>query len=326
MTLVGHLRREIHRVVAPLFTPGEACALIDFPVAANAGDSAVWLGVRATLARLGVRVVYASDIAGFDRATMAARLGGGTIVFTGGGNLGDVWPRHQAFREAVVGAFPRNRIVQMPQHVWFRDPEHLARAREVFNAHRDLIVLVRDARSEALCRQALATDVRLCPDMALALGDVPRARAATRSIVWLARTDRETAWPNLRAAVGAHRRVDWRDGPDSSVVRLLGALVTAAGRWGRASPGRGRLWLYDALARRRVAHGVAMLSAGSVVVTDRFHAFILCLLLGIPHVLVDTQFGKLRAFYETWVQRCDLTHWAASHDEALRVAERLRTT
>jgi exopolysaccharide biosynthesis protein PssK len=36
------------------------------------------------------------------------------------------------------------------------------------------------------------------------------------------------------------------------------------------------------------------------VITDRLHAHILCLLMDIPHVVVDNSYGKVRSFVETW--------------------------
>jgi exopolysaccharide biosynthesis predicted pyruvyltransferase EpsI len=69
-----------------------------------------------------------------------------------------------------------------------------------------------------------------------------------------------------------------------------------------------------------------MLSEGRVVVTDRLHGHILCLLLGIPHIVLDNSYGKLRSFDETWTRTSTLTHWAASLDDAVQLAHRLAST
>ena len=42
------------------------------------------------------------------------------------------------------------------------------------------------------------------------------------------------------------------------------------------------------------ARRVPTLRRGKVVITDRLHAHVLCLLLGIPHVLLDNNYGKVR--------------------------------
>jgi pyruvyl transferase EpsO len=36
------------------------------------------------------------------------------------------------------------------------------------------------------------------------------------------------------------------------------------------------------------------------VVTDRLHAHLLCLLLGLPHVVLNDRHGKVRGYWETW--------------------------
>src|SRR5207249_3440314 len=77
----------------------------------------------------------------------------------------------------------------------------------------------------------------------------------------------------------------------------------------------------DPLAWERLLRGCCLLSKGCVVITDRLHGHILCLLLGIPHVLLDNNYGKVRWFYETWTRDCPLACWAASPPEALALAE-----
>jgi pyruvyl transferase EpsO len=54
-----------------------------------------------------------------------------------------------------------------------------------------------------------------------------------------------------------------------------------------------------------------------VVVSDRLHGHILCLLLGIPHVALDNRHGKLRAFRDAWTREATLAEWAGSEREAL---------
>ncbi|MEG8022012.1 polysaccharide pyruvyl transferase family protein [Sphingomonas aerolata] len=57
---------------------------------------------------------------------------------------------------------------------------------------------------------------------------------------------------------------------------------------------------YERLARARVARGLTLLSRGRQIVTDRLHAHILALLLGIPHVALDNEYGKLSAYIAAW--------------------------
>ena len=40
------LRTQAAALLHELITPGSRCALVDFPMHANVGDSAIWLGER----------------------------------------------------------------------------------------------------------------------------------------------------------------------------------------------------------------------------------------------------------------------------------------
>lgn len=191
--MLGQLSADIDAALVPLQPSGGRCALLDFPAHSNVGDSAIWLGESVWLRRHRARVVYACDVETYSPGTLAARLGGGTILLHGGGNLGDLWEQHQRFRETVIRDFPDNPIVQLPQTIHFRDAERIVAAQRAFNAHRDLTLLCRDEPSLAFARAHFMGRSMLCPDMAFALGRLRRPGKAAVDIVWLARTDIESA-------------------------------------------------------------------------------------------------------------------------------------
>jgi pyruvyl transferase EpsO len=76
-------------------------------------------------------------------------------------------------------------------------------------------------------------------------------------------------------------------------------------------------------ARQRLRAGCHLLSRGRVVITDRLHAHILCLLHGIPHVLLDNSYGKVRRVHETWTAGAPQVRWATSPQEAIGIARSL---
>lgn len=328
-TLVTSLRRTMDEALGRALGSAKEVALVGYPNHENCGDSAIWTGEQAWMRAHGVRVAYASDAESFSANVLARRLGDPTILLHGGGNLGDVWPDHQSFREHVIAAYPRHHIVQMPQTIHFRTAESLKRAQSVFDAHPDLTLLVRDERSLRFARAHFRAVSYLCPDAAVALGSLER-RAPERRLVRLARTDAEAAGDPASRLDREVRPEDW------PLPRASGALYpklrvashrlgTALRRWPWAhpvlQPPLDRL--YEWLARERTGAGCRALSAGRAVITDRLHAHILCVLLGIPHVLLDNNYGKLRSFYDTWTRECELTRWADSPDAAIDLAESL---
>lgn len=304
----------------PLLAGVTRAALLDVPTHQNVGDRAIHLGTLALLRRAGVRVCYACSIETYSRRTLARRLGDGVILLSGGGSLGDLWPLHQQLRERVLADFPDIRVIQLPQSLYFRDPAALSRARAAFGAHRRLTLLLREERSLAAARSAFDAPSDVCPDLAFALGLLPRPAAPTARVVWLARRDREAA---PHAAAGSHPTFDWAVQPRSPLSRVerLGHRVTSAHP--RIEPyAHGPLMRLGVLAsRERVRSGCAMLAAGDTVITDRLHGHILSLLLGIPHAVLDNSYGKVRSFYETWTRDAPIVRWAETPAEAVRTVE-----
>jgi pyruvyl transferase EpsO len=75
-----------------------------------------------------------------------------------------------------------------------------------------------------------------------------------------------------------------------------------------------------------VERGCRLLSSGRVVITDRLHAHLLCLLMGIPHGVLDNSYGKLTRFLDTWTGEAATVHRFTSADEALEWAGAFATS
>ena len=86
-------------------------------------------------------------------------------------------------------------------------------------------------------------------------------------------------------------------------------------------------WMASLLRRKaaeqHVARGRALLSQGRVVLTDRLHGHILCVLLDIPHVLLDNSHGKVSNFHVRWTRDCRGVVFASDASEALEGLQEL---
>ena len=148
----------------------------------------------------------------------------------------------------------------------------------------------------AIARDELGVDATLCPDMAWFL-DLPPAPRTSGRVLWLLREDQEST----RGTPGTLR--PWAAPPPSTGPRR--GAARPAGRSASSRPRSLRWPLPDAdvgtLVRRwdaaegraRLDAGLPLLSGASLVVTDRLHAHILALLLGIPTVVLPEANGKL---------------------------------
>ncbi|MDY0958558.1 polysaccharide pyruvyl transferase family protein [Sphingomonas sp. CFBP8993] len=275
--------------------PGEPYALLDFPDHANVGDSAIWLGEIALLRDVGAgNPAYVSRWDDFDEAAFRAACPTGPILIHGGGNLGDIWLHHQRFREDLLIRFHDRMIVQLPQSIHFRDPANLSRFARIAGAHPDFHLYVRDRSSLLLAGHHLGCPVTLAPDSAFGLGALARPTGPDHPLLLLLRTDTERT-----------------DRDDTPLVEIPKAI---AHDWLEEPPVTQRN--PTARAQTRVERGLRLLSRGERVVTDRLHGHILSLLLGIPHVVLDNDYGKVGAYLTAWTRDDPCVAQAASSTEA----------
>lgn len=314
--LVGELAQRFARALDAALPAGKL-ALVDFPDHSNVGDSAIWLGEMAYLRKRGRLPAYYSAIADFDDTACRAAIGDGPILIHGGGNMGTLWPKHEAFRLHLLRTHRGHPIVQMPQSIHYADPAAAEEMAEAIRAHGQFTLLVRDARSLAFAEQHFDCDIRLCPDAALMLGRQPRD-PATVPVFALLRTDHERATGDATLPAGVVAD-DWLEEDAAQKRRLRVSL--GLGRLLNRDPMAQRVARQQRLAEWRFQRGLAMLSAGELVVTDRLHAHILSLLLDIPHVLLDNSYGKVAGFADQWTSDyaglMRATHRAEAFDTAL---------
>jgi exopolysaccharide biosynthesis predicted pyruvyltransferase EpsI len=309
------LKATLFKCLNPLLPIESPYALVDVPNHANVGDSAIFLGELAWLEAIGAPPPsYLCDTYSYSESDLRYYVPHGTILLHGGGNFGDVWTPPQALRERIVGAFPSHRIVQLPQTIHFQSPAALDTAAALFSRHEHLTIVARDRVSFGLASAGLRCRALLAPDSALALGAMTRPATASQDVVWLARTDRESS--SLPVPGGVHP-VDWVRDDDTILIRLE--------RWlrKRGIGLRFRNRLRRRVASERVARGCLTLSQGRIVVTDRLHAHILCLMMGMPHVVVDNNYGKVRSFFDTWTRGAPGVVFCADWFEADRARQAL---
>lgn len=328
--LIDKMRTTLANAIARNVRVGSPVALLNYPNHSNVGDCAIWLGELGYLDDAGHAIVYQCDLHSYDPEVLRRRLPkDGVVLLHGGGNLGDLWPVHQAFRERVVADLPDLPVVVMPQSIHFTSGEAAERAREAFADHERLTIIARDEASFSFARETFNCDIDLAPDPAIWL-DLRHARSASsHPVIRLARTDIEAS---VSSGGAHHETVDWIDVRRSDMgwrdwnryrmlKRITGVLARTRGRpeWLSAI----QHGLFEPVASAHLRRGARLLSTGDVVIADRLHAHLLCLLLGIPHVLLDNSYGKLASYARTWTGESSLAHWARDTSDAVEIANAL---
>lgn len=301
---------------------GQPYAIVDFPDYGNVGDSAIYLGMLSILRELtGRDPSYVASLARFNADALRRAAPKGPIFLQGGGNFGDIWPKHQHFRESIAKTFPERRLIQAPQSIHFEDDVAIKRCAETFGAHPDFHIMVRDRPSVEFVQERLGLTASLVPDTAFGLGPLPRPAAPTRDIVMLMRTDKEkvaldeTLLKNLPDA----READWRAESESwrkwsrLYANIRGLLM------GGVVKSRRQVLVSKQLADMRFDRGARILSDGRKVITDRLHAHIMCTLHNIPHVYLDNSYGKIGRYGAVWTNGLAIARQATSAQQAIEL-------
>ncbi|HEY1386022.1 MAG TPA: polysaccharide pyruvyl transferase family protein [Dongiaceae bacterium] len=332
-SLNAHLSQRIDETVAPLIAGrAERICIIDPPGYANVGDSAIFLGELAFLRRNfpETRIDF-FDTSNYTPACDRFIREASVIVLQGGGNFGEIWPRHHKIRMRILERFAGQPIVQLPQSISFTTRAAIDAAARAIERQSDFTLLVRDRRSHAFAERHFACRTVLCPDMAFALGDLARAPASL-DFLCLLRQDKEVAADHSRllqvlGALGGSLDVaDWIEAPWSR----LGRRDNDLGRMWRKRPwtiGLTRSFAFrlrERYALERLAYGIGLLSRGSMVITDRLHAHVLCCLLGVRHLLLDSLDGKVSALYEAWTKESTMARLVRSMDQIAGLVHELR--
>ena len=292
---------------------GSKIALVDEPVHRNIGDHLIQSGSLAFFRQHGMTITYRASVWDYHSRNARRQISADTIIACQGeGHLGDLYSHHQRFRERVVRDFPCNRVVILPQSLYFVAVENEMRAVEVFGGHPDLHLCVRDEVSLKRALHWSCCPVHLVPDMAHALWPLSRAAEPSRmcaDTLYLIRRDTERL--PLRGAISKQREhfLDWLDLVRSrDTVRLgLIAAMLAASRF--LPPLTGARRLLDRETQRLIRRAVAVMGTYQQVVTSRLHGMLLALLLKKPVKVLDSLTGKTSAYHSTWlsgIEECRL--------------------
>lgn len=202
------------------------------------------------------------------------------IFLHSGGNLGDRGRWSEAARRAMIEAFPGNRIVSLPQTIFFSDTplgrHERAISREIYARHPKLTVMGRDRISGQLAAEIFPhAQVATMPDFVLSLTAedfalTPNPAHADHVMLCLRQDDESTFDQTRRLAIMAAL-----GRPATLYDTTLDHDIPAADR------------------TRILAETLSLFSGHQAVVTDRFHGLIFAILCRKPAVVLPTVDHKL---------------------------------
>jgi len=298
-------RQQLLTTMSALLVGVRRVAILDFPLHTNSGDLLIYLGELAIFKALGIRVIAVSEAGAYDTALYQSLPLDTLMVFHGGGDFGDLWPWEHDMRLKEARDLRQYRGLFMPQTLWFRDQQNISITQGALQELPNIQLTWRDRLSYESARELFPrTRSVLVPDSAFALDPWRRPRSTRfvrqHTFLALARTDQESS--GLAAVpIPGVVRADWRR---ALVLEYPDRIVRQIARWERRRPG-----IYGMRLRKRIFHLYALIHKQSValqmsrhrvVILDRLHAWISCMMLGVPHVVVDTKYGKISNLIDTW--------------------------
>ena len=307
------------RVIGPV---GTKICLLDVPVHKNAGDTLIWEGEIETFKRIGYDVSFQDSAIPPLRDITATLTSEMVIVLHGGGNFGDLWPRHQKYREKIAREYPQHRMVFLSQSVHFKDEKLAEASNESLSMHPDLTLLVRDKISMQKAAMLFpGVKSEYCLDMAFGNQPVQRKFKKLVDVVVLDRKDRESLGALVVPKSFSVSITDWRQGLLSAIGWHLSVAVHVSAKLLPVAISKHLQWLLSTnlswMRSLTLNSAVKTISSGRVLLTNRLHAQVLAGFFGIPAVVLDNNYGKIRPIFEEYGWELGRSALAESNEEAL---------
>jgi pyruvyl transferase EpsO len=312
--------------------------LINFPNHGNPGDPLIWLGTEALLVKLGVELIYRSAWWDFDPTAAKEALGGNSpLLINGGGNLGDLYQGQQGARVKALIEMHGTRLIQMPQSIHFRDPANASAFGKLCRQHGDFQLIVRERKSAKVARDLLGINPLLSPDHAIASKRPMLDKIVpTKDFLWLARKPGDPEYVETWVPEADNlARIEWLEGVTENEGNwdAFGQMALSVNRGIKQMWNPRATWAsdahnlaaatYDPLAERWIYRGYEILRSARVVITDKLHGHLMCVLADIPHVVLDNSYGKVSGTLDTWTGQLPGVHRAGSGEEAWAIAQRV---
>ena len=301
---ISQLKSIIDKQLSPLIDANYI--LLDVPYYTNIGDTLIWEGTREFLKKIPYRCLYTASVETYKYQPLPK---GTIILMQGGGNFGDLWRRHQDLRQRVVEAYPDNKIIILPQTIFYKDKKWFEKDATALNKHKNLHICARDTKSLEILESAVTGNLHLVPDMAFYISERLLKRESVKEngrTLFLKRNDTEFCEYDFNAHITEEKALldtcDWPTMEQSFFAKeLLDKLVFRRKRLKRIPD------IYADLIFRpfQVKKGVEFVSQYKKVYTTRLHVAILSILLKKEVVFFDNSYGKNSSFYHTWLQNLD---------------------
>lgn len=301
----AELRNILKEQLYPLITG--PYVYLDLPYYTNIGDTLLWEGSRQLFKECGKKNIYQTSLFKYKLADIPEDA---VILLHAGGNFGDLWRRHQEFRLKVIERYPKNKIIILPQSVYYENSDLVKSDALKMARHENLYIFARDNVSLNFLNAHFKNNVGLLPDMAFGIDPdtfAPWLIKEENKILFLKRNDKELN--TGRGAVDFAAKYgdipveqhDWptmekRFDPERRIAKMIKLKII---------PESFINYYADNYFRpKMLQQGAAFISRYKYIYTTRLHGAIFAFLLGKQCGVFDNSYNKTGNFVNTWLKDC----------------------
>ena len=308
-------KRELQRIKKQLDDNNKRIFYFGMPEHANMGDLGQYYCVKKWLAEnyreysvveCVSSVVLDSD-SGFDAFFRSVLKPDDLLVIHSGYNTNDLSTVSNKLNLYLIGNFKGNRIIVLPQTVFFKHEINLKKSSEVFNSHPRLVFMSRDEVSYEISRSMIPDGhVLMIPDIVTTLIGTRQEESQRQGIVLCHRHDGEQFYTDadfecMKNKLSSVDNVEIMDTtvdlPYKKIIKdLYGAMMSIIGVFERSR----------------------------IVITDRYHGMIYSLVSNTPVIVMKTTDHKVVEGYRILKERYPDRIWfAETPEDAVCLAEKV---
>lgn len=269
----------------------DCCVLIGTPTHGNLGDQAIVYAERKFLQGFNSRtkVIEFSSTDYLNHAEFIQKhiYNQDRIIIDGGGSMGTLWVHNEYRFRDVVERFPKNEVYIFPQTVYYADDvwgeNVLKDSVDIFSKHPRLKIFCREKNSFKFVQEKFPSNKSYyIPDMVLSLYPHKMDVSREENVLLCLRED-------LERVVSQAERQDLE-----SFLRQAGLKVKCTSTLVQS---------YVDMWTRNHSLNIKWkeFSRSSLVITDRLHAMIFCVITGTPCIAMDNLSKKVSGTYE-WIK------------------------
>lgn len=211
------------------------------------------------------------------------------LIISGGGYMGSLWLRMEDIVKHIVCQYPDNKIIIFPQTIYFSDSKlgewECESLKDIFNSHKNITFIAREEKSFNIAKEIFNDNVKIymLPDMAFAIdyeSQCKKSEHRAGALICMRRDkekcnyDKDGIEKFLSEEYG---RTEYTDTVVDDPVNYNNRL-------------------------EKLRAMLDKISSAKLVVTDRLHCMIFCVITKTPCVVLDNISGKVSGVYK-WIEK-----------------------